>query len=93
MAAYATLEDLEQLKAEFNERYEQSRKLLTVQSVAVEQKIRTLTNELTKFVSRKPDPTIVRDFWIRAIPRIADQLKALQIDVARIRSNGGKETK
>ena len=83
-------EDIEQFKADMVDRYEQLRKLVTVQAVAMEQKIRTLTGELTKFVSRKPDPNMVRDFWIRRIPTFVEQLKALEIEVARMKSEGKK---
>lgn len=90
--AYATQEDFEQFRAEINERYEQTRKLLTVQSVAVEQKLQALSNILNKYVSRRPDPTIVREYWIRKVPEIMDLIKSLQMKLARMEALP-KETK
>lgn len=90
--ANITAEEFEQFRAEVNDRYEQTRKLLTVQSVAIEQKLRALSSELSRFVSRRPDPNMVRDFWIRQVPKMMDQLKAMQIELAKMKA-GTKEAK
>jgi hypothetical protein len=85
-AGYVTIEQFEDLKATFNELHEQTRKLMNGQAIAIDRKLQTLTRQLETFMSKKPDPTIIRDAWIRQIPKIRDELKLISMDIAQLKS-------
>ncbi len=83
---FITVEQFEAFKTETLTQYEQTRKLMTKQAVAIEQKLQQLQSQFEMFSSRKPDPTIIRDAWIRQVPKIREELQQLQLQVGRLSS-------
>lgn len=84
MAQFVTQEEFQQFKTEANDRHEQMRKLITMQTISIDKKIKDLSNQLQIFVSKRPDPGMIRDFWIRQVPKIREELQELQIKLARM---------
>jgi hypothetical protein len=88
--ATASQDDLRELETRLNDRYEQLRKLVNQQAIAIDNKIKNLDAQLGSFVNRRPDPTLVRDFWVRQVPKIRDQIKMLEMDLAGIKAASNK---
>ena len=84
--ASASQDELRELETRLNDRYEQLRKLVNQQAIAFDAKIRALDGELSTFVNKKPDPMMIREFWIRQIPKMREELKFIQMDVAKMKS-------
>lgn len=78
-------EEFEQFRSTVNEQHEQTRKLITKQLVAVDQRFRALQEQLEALTSRRPDPAMLRDFWLRRVPKIQEELAALQRQVATMK--------
>lgn len=82
---FVTKEEFEEFRAQVQEQHEQTRKLITKQAIAIDERITAIRKQLEGFVSRRPDPTIVRDFWIQRIPRLQEEIKTLQAMVAALK--------
>lgn len=91
MPGYATVEQFDELKASLMEMHELTRKLVNSQAIAIDRKFQVISKQLETFMSRKPDPTVIRDAWIRQIPRIREDLKLLSLEVAKLRSIADKK--
>jgi predicted oxidoreductase len=91
VSSYITLEQFEEFKASMNELHEQTRKLMNMQAIAIDRKIQNLARQLDVFMSRKPDPTIIRDAWIRQIPKIREELKQVTMEMAQLKNISDKK--
>lgn len=91
MPGYATVEQFDELKASLTEMHELTRKLVNSQAIAIDRKFQVISKQLETFMSRKPDPTVIRDAWIRQIPRIREDLKLLSLEVAKLRSTADRK--
>jgi hypothetical protein len=91
MPGYATVEQFDELKASLMEMHELTRKLVNSQAIAIDRKFQVISKQLETFMSRKPDPTVIRDAWIRQIPRIREDVKLLSLEVAKLRSIADKK--
>lgn len=87
---YVTMDQFDELRASFTEKYEQTRKLMTSQMVAVDKQLTMIKEHVNSFLTRRPDPNMVRDAWIKQVPKIRDDLKSLELIVARIRAKLGE---
>ena len=83
---FVSIEQFEAFKSEVAAQYDQTRKLMTNQAVALERKLQALIKDLEAITTRKPDPTMIRDAWIRQVPKIRAELQVLQLHVARMSS-------
>lgn len=90
MSGYVTQEQLDDFKASVMEIHEQTRKLMNSQALALDKKIQLIAKQLEAFISRRPDPTIIRDAWIRQIPKIREELRQLSMLVGQLKSNMDK---
>lgn len=86
MSGYITPEQLEEFKNSMMEIHEQTRKLMNSQAIAFDRKIQTLSKQLEVFITRKPDPHIIRDIWIQQIPKIREELKRLGMEIGQLKS-------
>ena len=83
MDKYVTKKEFDEKIADLVQSYELSRKLMNKQAMALNQKLDTLKSTLEQFMSRKPDPRIIRDAWIKQLPKVRDELQQLQLQFAR----------
>ena len=84
------LEELSTKVDSLNQQYEQTRKLITDQAVAIDRKIIRMEQYIDKFLNRKPDPAMIRDAWIRQIPKIREDLRNISLDVAQMKAKTTK---
>jgi len=68
-----------------NQQYEQTRKLMIDQAVAIDAKIKRMEIHIDKFLNRKPDPAMIRDAWIRQIPKIREDLRVMSLELGRLK--------
>ena len=83
MDKYVTKKEFNQKMEDLQQSYELTRKLLNHQAKVLNQKVDSLRATLEQFMSRKPDPTIIRDAWIKQIPKVREELQRLQLQFAR----------
>lgn len=79
---FVTQEDFDKRLGELNDKYDQMRKLVNDQAIVIDAKIQKFEHTIREFVFKKPDPSMIRDAWIRQIPKIRDDLKKLEAIVA-----------
>lgn len=83
MDKYVTKQDFDEKITDLQQQYELTRKLVTHQAAVLNQKVDVLRGTLEQFMSRKPDPRIIRDAWIKQIPKVREELQRLQLQFAR----------
>ncbi len=83
MDKYVTKQEFDQKMTDLQQSYELTRKLLNHQAKVLNQKVDDLRATLEQFMSRKPDPRIIRDAWIKQIPKVREELQRLQLQFAR----------
>lgn len=83
MDKYVTKQEFDEKITELLQQYQLTRKLVTHQAAVLNQKVDALKDSLEQFMSRKPDPRIIRDAWIKQIPKVRDELQRLQLQFAR----------
>lgn len=81
---FVSQEEFQQFRAAMNDQYEQTRKLITMQVISIDKKLKVFESQVQSVVSRKPDPSLVRDFWIRQVPKIREELQAIKIQLAKM---------
>jgi len=83
MDKYVTKQEFDEKVADLMQSYELTRKLVNQQALAINRRLKGLEDRLEQFMSRKPDPRIIRDAWIKQIPKIREELQRLQLQFAR----------
>lgn len=83
---YVTIEQLEAFRQEVFQQHEQTRKLMNNQAIAIDRKLTAMQDQISSFLGRRPDPALIKDVWIRQIPKVREELKALSNTVARMQS-------
>ncbi len=84
---YVTTKEFNEKITDLHQQYELTRKLVTHQAAVLNQRVKALEERLAQFMSRKPDPTIIRDAWIKQIPKVREELQRLQLQFARFSSS------